>query len=82
MLRRWVPTCTILPVFLTAARNLRAVVHGVRCRLFDIGIAARIHGFDAVQRVLEIGRGDEDGIDILAGVEFVVVANLRDWHCR
>ncbi len=80
MLRRWVPTWTILPVFLTAAQEFAGVVHGVRGGLFDVGIAAGFDGFDPVQGVLEVGGGDEDGVDILAGVELVVVADGIDFE--
>src|SRR5665213_658087 len=54
------------------------VVHGVGGRLFYVGIAAGVDGLGAVARVLEVGRRDEHGVDILAGVELVVVADGRD----
>ena len=72
------PTATILPVFLTAARKVAGVVHGVGGGLFDVGIAAGVDGFDAMLRVLEVGGGDEDGIDVFARVELVVVAHRVD----
>src|SRR5665213_1588295 len=54
------------------------VVHGVGRGLFDVGVAAGVDGFCAVARVLEVGGGDEDGVDVLAGVELVVVAHGGD----
>jgi hypothetical protein len=42
--------------------------HGVGGGLFHVGIAAGVDGFYAVLGVLEVSGGDEDGIDILAGV--------------
>src|ERR1035437_1292805 len=58
--------------------EVAGVFHGVRGGLFDVGVAAGVDRFDAVLRVLEIGRGDDDGIHVFAGVEFVVVADLID----
>ena len=46
-------------------------------RLLDVGVAPGAHGFDAVLRVLEVGGRDDDGVDVLAGVELVVVARQR-----
>ena len=53
--------------------EIAGVVHGVGGGLFDIGVAAGLDGLDAVVRVLEVGGGDEDGVDVVAGVECVVV---------
>ena len=55
--------------------KLAGVGHGVRDGLFDVGIAAGVHGFSAVQGVLEVGGGDDDGVDILARIQLVVVAD-------
>jgi hypothetical protein len=62
--------------------ELAGVFHGVRGGLLDVGVAAGVDGFNAVQGVLEVGGGDEDGIDIFAGVELVVVADRIDGDCR
>ena len=40
-----------------------------------MGIAPRLHGLDSVQGMLKISSGDNDGIDILAGIELVIVAD-------
>ena len=50
----------------------------MRGRLFDVGIAAGFDGFDAVQRVLKVGGRDQDGVDIFAGIQLVVVAHRCD----
>ena len=49
------------------------VLHGVGHRLLDVGVAPGAHRLDAMLRVLEVGGRDDDGVDVLAGVEFVVV---------
>ena len=49
------------------------VGHGVRGGLFDVGVAAGLDRLDAVAGVLEVGGGDEDGVDVVAGVEGLVV---------
>ena len=56
-------------------KKLAGVVHGVGGRLFNVGIAAGVHGFNTVQRVLEVSGRNEHCIDILARIEFFVVAN-------
>jgi hypothetical protein len=58
--------------------EVAGVGHGVGGGLFDVGIAAGVDGFNAVLGVLEVGSGDDDGIDILARVELVVVADRVD----
>ena len=62
--------------------EVAGVVHGVGGGLFDVGVAAGVDGFDAVPRVLEVGGGDEDRVDVFAGVELVVVADGVDCVCR
>ena len=52
--------------------------HGVGGGLFHVGIATGVDGLNAVLCVLEVGGSDEDGVDVLAGVEFVVVADRGD----
>jgi hypothetical protein len=54
-------------IFDSGAEEAR-VGHGVRGGLLDISVAASIHGFSAVLGMLEIGSGDENGIDVVAGV--------------
>ena len=49
------------------------ILHGVSGGLLHIGIAPRLHRFYAVQGMLKISSGDNDGIDILAGIEFVII---------
>src|SRR6185437_12827574 len=49
------------------------IVHAVRGRLFHVGVAAGLHRFNAVPRVLEVGSGNEDGVNVLARVERIVV---------
>ncbi len=51
------------------------ILHGVRGRLLHIGVAACLHRFYAVQGMLKISSGDDNGIDVLAGIELVVVAD-------
>src|SRR5882757_7267733 len=47
------------------------LLHGVSGGLLHIGVAACLHRFYAVQGMLKIGRGDDNGIDVLAGIELV-----------
>ncbi len=54
------------------------ILHGVSGGLLHVGIAACLHRFYAVQGMLKISRGDNDGIDILAGIELVIVADAGD----
>ena len=54
------------------------IFHEVRRRLFHVGIAARIHGFDAVLRMLEVRRCNQDRIHIFARIKLVVVADRID----
>ena len=49
------------------------ILHRVGHRLLDVGVPSGPHGLDAVQRVLEVGGGDDHGVDVLAGVQLVVV---------
>ena len=56
--------------------------HGVGQGLFDIRIAAGADGFDAVLGMLEIGCRDNDRVNILAGVEFIIVAHGIDVAAR
>ena len=49
------------------------VLHGVGHGLLDVGVASGAHGLDAMLRMLEVGGRDDDSVDVLAGVEFVVV---------
>src|SRR5882757_5595818 len=51
------------------------ILHGVSGGLLHIGVAACLHRFYAMQGVLKISSSDNDGIDILAGIELVVVAD-------
>src|ERR1700722_13348983 len=51
------------------------VFHGVGGGFFHVGVAAGLHGFHSVQGMLKVGGGDDDGVDIFAGVELVVVAD-------
>jgi hypothetical protein len=62
--------------------ELAGIFHGVRGGLLNIGVAAGVDGFNAVQGVLKIGGGNENRIDILASIELVVVADWVDWDCR
>ncbi len=78
MLRRWVPTWTIFPGLLHRGPEGPGVLHGVGGWLLHISIASRLHGLDSVQCVLKIGRGDDDRIDVFAGVELVVVTYAGD----
>ncbi len=75
MERRCVPTCTIFPLFFTAAQNAARIGHGVRGWLFHVGVAACFHGLGAVISVLEIGGGNDDGVYVLARIQFVVIAH-------
>ncbi len=50
--------------------------HGMCGGLLHVGIAAGIHRFSTVVRVLKIGSCDNDCIDVLAGIELVVVSHL------
>ena len=70
------PICTILPLFFTAAQKHARIGHGVRGRLFHVGIAARVHRLGAVIRVLEVGGGNDHRVHILARIQLVVVAHL------
>ena len=54
------------------------VGHGVRGGLFYVCVAAGLDGLDAVAGVLEVGGGDEDGVDVVAGVEGLVVGDHVD----
>ena len=45
---------------------------------FDISVATGLDGFDAVACVLEVGGGDEHGVDVVAGVEGLVVGDGVD----
>ena len=65
-----------MPVSFTAAQERARVLHGVGSGLLHVRITACLDCFDAVQGVLKIGGGDHDGIDVLARIEFVVVATL------
>ena len=54
------------------------VLHGVGGRLLHVGIASRLHCFDTMQGMLKIGGGDDDRIDVFAGIELVVVTHAGD----
>jgi hypothetical protein len=55
-----------------------SVVHGVRSGLFDVSVATGVDRLDAMLRVLEVGSGNENSINVLAGIELVVVADRVD----
>src|SRR5690606_30213662 len=50
------------------------VLHRVGERLLRVGVPPGPDGLDAMQRELEVGRVDDDRVDVLAVVELVVVA--------
>ena len=52
--------------------------HGVGGGLLDISIASGVHGFHTVQRVFEVRSRDKNRIDLLPGVQLVVVAQRGD----
>ncbi len=54
------------------------VVHAVRGGLLHVGVAAGLDGLHPVARMLEVGGGDEDGVDVVARVQLVVVAHHID----
>ena len=58
--------------------EIAGIVHAVGGGLFDVGVATRLDGLDAVARVLEVGGGDEDCVDVVAGVEGIVVGDHVD----
>ena len=58
---------------LTAVTSLRPSAIGVGQRLFEIDVLARLGGGDGVGGVPEIGRDDEDAVDVLAGQQLAVV---------
>ncbi len=54
--------------------DLRPIGVEVDHRLFEVDVLARVHGVDGSLLVPVIGRGDEDGVDVLAGEDLAVVA--------
>ncbi len=58
--------------------DLRAVGVDVDHRLFEVDVLAGLHGVDGGALVPVVGRGDEDGVDVFAGEDFVVVAGGED----
>jgi len=54
------------------------VFHGVRSGLLHVGVAAGLDGLDPMPRMLEVGSGDQHGVDVIACVQLVVVAHLVD----
>ena len=58
--------------------NLRAIGVDVNHRLFEIDILASLHGVDCGLLVPMVGRGDEDGINILAGKDLTVIAGREE----
>ena len=67
---------------LDRGQKFARIGHGVRRRLFNVGIAAGLYCFNAVIGVLEIGGRDNDCIHILARIQLVVVAYLVRPSCR
>src|SRR6185436_5888288 len=59
-------------------QNRTRIVHRVGHRLLDVRVTTRTNSFDSVKRMLKVGRCNEHGIDIVAGVEFFVVTCFRN----
>ena len=53
---------------LDGGEKLAGVGHGVSGGLFHVGVAARLHGLRAHERMLEVGSGNEDCVHIFARV--------------
>ena len=61
-----------------ALDHLRAVLVEVDHRLFAVDVLAGLHGVDRGLLVPVVGGADDDGVDVLAGQDLVVVAGGED----
>ena len=52
---------------------MRPFADGVRQRLLAVNVLARLRGLDGTEGVPVVGRGDDDGIDVLAAEELAEV---------
>ena len=60
------PICTSLPYFCCACDQQRALGGVMAAGLFDVDVLARLQAEDGHGRMPVVGRGDGDGVDVLA----------------